>query len=230
VDATGPIDAEKTLLYRFNLGYTDADSFRDELFNQPLLIFPSLTWRPTENTDFDLNYEYRQEDLLSDSGIPVKFADGNNRIPPISIRNQFTEPGVHDENEYHLLDINASHRFRSFDTDWTARAGFQHETYDENFREISADVVQTDGRTLNRFAFFGDRSQDVYQAFAELSGKFQVWETKHTVLAGWDYLEREQDFPLFFDVAPPVDLFDPKLGEVDLAAIQARLLQLGLSR
>jgi iron complex outermembrane receptor protein len=220
VDATGPIDAEKTLLYRFNLGYTDANSFRDELFNQPLLISPSLTWRPTENTDFDLNYEYRQEDLLFDSGIPVKFADGNNRIPPISIRRQFTEPGVHDKNEYHLVDFNASHRFHAFNADWTARTGFQYQTFDETFREISADFVQIDGRTLNRFIFFGDRSQDVYQAFADLSGKFQVWETKHTVLAGWDYFEREQDFPLLFDVAPPVDLFNPQLGRVDLAVIR----------
>ncbi len=73
VDATGPIDADKTLLYRFNLGYTDAESFRDEWFDQALLVSPSLTWRPTDATEVNLNYEYRKRDMLFDSGIPVRF-------------------------------------------------------------------------------------------------------------------------------------------------------------
>ncbi len=226
VDATGPIDADKTLLYRFNLGYTDTDSFRDELFDEALLISPSLTWRPAQDTEINLNYEYRQRDILFDSGIPVRFRDGNNRIPPISIRNQYTEPGVNDETDYHLVDLNGSHRFHALDTDWTVRGGFQYQKNDLDFREISASSVRTDGRTLDRFIFFSPVDQDFYSAFVDFTGKFEFWSTQHTVLAGWDYFERKSESKLFFNGAGlfdvSIDLFNPVLRRVDLAAIQAQ--------
>ncbi|MGH6908046.1 MAG: TonB-dependent siderophore receptor, partial [Aestuariivirga sp.] len=222
VDATGPIDADKTLLYRFNLGYTDAESFRDELFNRALLISPSLTWRPWEGTEVNLNYEYRHEDILFDSGIPVVFADGNNRIPPISRRSQFSEPSSPDELEYHLVDFNWSHRFNALNADWTVRNGFQYQRNNLNFNEISADTVRADGRTLDRFVFFADGNEDFYSVFLNLTGKFQVWGTDHTVLVGWDYYNEETSFPQKFSSAgqdTSIDLFNPVLGRVDVNAI-----------
>ncbi len=228
VDATGPIDEAKTLLYRFNLGYTDSQSFRNELFTQALLISPSLTWRPTQATEINLNYEHREEDLLFDSGIPVRFADGNNRIPPISISSQFTEPGVHDELDYDLVDLTGSHRFHAFDADWKVRAGLQYQWIDFTFREISADTVQGDGRTLDRFIQFSNRTGDLYQVFLDFTGKFQLWESEHTVLVGWDFLKDDRDEPSFsnragqFADSVAVDLFDPQLGRIDVAAIQAQ--------
>ncbi|MGH8612554.1 MAG: TonB-dependent siderophore receptor, partial [Gammaproteobacteria bacterium] len=227
VDATGPIDGEKTLLYRFNLGYTDAQSFRNELFNQALLISPSLTWRPTEATEINLNYEHRELETLFDSGIPVRFADGNNRIPPISIRSQFTEPDGHDENNYDLVDLNGSYRFSALNADWIAHSGFQYRGSDTQLREISADTVQLDGRTLDRFIFFGLFPQDFYSGFLDLTGQFRVWATKHTVLVGADYYEERTEASTFFHngglFGPlPVDLFQPVLGRVDIAAIEAQ--------
>ena len=195
VDATGPIDEAKALLYRFNLGYTDSQSFRDELFTQALFISPSLTWRPTQATEINLNYEHREEDTLFDSGIPVSFADGNNRIPPISISSQFTEPEVNDELDYDLVDLTGSHRFHALDADWTARAGFQYQKIDFTFREISVNTVRADGRTLDRFIQFSNRTGDLYQAFLDFTGKFQLWRSEHTVLVGWDFLEDDRDEP-----------------------------------
>ena len=230
VDATGPIDAAKTLLYRFNLGYTDTQSFRDELFDQALLIAPTLTWRPTEATEINLSYDHREEDLLFDSGIPVRFANGNNRIPPISISSQFTEPGAHDESDYNLVDLNASHHFHAFDADWTARAGFQYQKIDNKALDISGGSVQADGRTVNRFITFGEASEDIYQVFLDFTGEFQLGGTKHTVLVGWDFYEDEDEIPSFFfdgagqfGDATTVDLFNPqRLGREVLAAILAQ--------
>ncbi|MGH8552739.1 MAG: TonB-dependent siderophore receptor, partial [Methylococcales bacterium] len=226
VDATGPIDADGSLLYRFNLGYTDTESFRDELFDRALFIAPALTWRPSEGTEVNLNYEYRQRDNLFDSGIPVRFADGNNRIPPISRRTQFTEPGIHDEQDYHLVDLNWSHRFNAFDVDWTVRNGFQYQRNEFNFREISSGGVRADGRTVDRFIFIGPQNQDYYQVFFNLIGKFDLLGTKHTALVGWDYFDQQNKSKGFFDSAGQfdvsIDLFNPVLGRVDLATILAQ--------
>ncbi|MGH7908654.1 MAG: TonB-dependent siderophore receptor [Thermodesulfobacteriota bacterium] len=231
VDATGPIDEGKSLLYRFNLGYTDTQSFRDGKIDQALLIAPTLTWRPTQATVINLSYEHREEDLLYDSGIPilVQFADGNNHIPPISISSQFSEPGGIDELDYDLVDLNAYHRFRALDTDWTVSAAFNYHGNDYVYREISSDSVEADGRTVRRFVYFSDGSpQDAYLTYLDLTGKFQLGETEHTVLVGWDYYNNDYRFPLFIDRAGrfeselAVDLFDPELGKVDVAAIEAQ--------
>jgi iron complex outermembrane recepter protein len=226
VDATGPIDAGNTLLYRFNLGYTDAESFRDELFDQSLLISPSLTWRPTQGTEVNLNYEHRQRDNLFDSGIPTQFADGNNRIPPISISSQFTEPGINEEFDYDLVDLNASHRFHALNVDWTARGGFQYQRNDFRTRDISGGPVQADGRTVSRFFSFVTELQDFYSTFLDVTGEFHLWGVQHRVLAGWDYFEDDLAGDGFLNLAGQfdgsIDLFNPILGQLDLAAIQAQ--------
>jgi iron complex outermembrane receptor protein len=166
--------------------------------------------------------------LLFDSGIPVQFADGNNRIPPISIRSQFTEPGVNDEIDYDLMDLNASHRFHLLDAEWAARAGFQYQKQDFIGREISAADVQGDGRTVNRFISILDVPRHSYQAFLDFTGKFQLWGTEHTVLMGWDFFEDDRETALFFGAAGQfadtlaVDLFRPELGRVDVVAILAQ--------
>ena len=48
VDATGPIDENKTVLYRVNAAYTDNESFRDYVGNERIFVAPTLTWRPNE--------------------------------------------------------------------------------------------------------------------------------------------------------------------------------------
>ena len=60
VDATGPLTENNSLLYRFNLAYLDSNSFRDVAFDERIFVAPSLTWRPTDATEINLNYEYKK--------------------------------------------------------------------------------------------------------------------------------------------------------------------------
>ncbi|MBS4052669.1 MAG: TonB-dependent receptor, partial [Methylomonas sp.] len=71
VDATGPIDDDKTLLYRLNGSYTDNESFRDFVGNRRFFVAPSLTWRPNDRFESNLELEYKHDDFNADSGIPA---------------------------------------------------------------------------------------------------------------------------------------------------------------
>jgi len=104
-------------------------------------VAPALTWRPREDTELNLRFEYSNEDYLFDSGIPTRFASGNNRIAPVPMTRQLSEPGVNDEFESYLVDFNWSHRFNA---NWRLRNGFvgQFEKFD--FREVSGDFVLED--------------------------------------------------------------------------------------
>jgi iron complex outermembrane recepter protein len=57
VDATGPILKDKSLLYRMNIAYTDNNTFRDFAHQEHIFIAPSLTWRPTDKFEANLDIE-----------------------------------------------------------------------------------------------------------------------------------------------------------------------------
>ena len=70
-DLTGPLNKSKTLLYRFNGAYQNAQSFRDHVKNSGILISPSITFIPNEKTS--VNVEMIFNDLYGnlDRGQPI---------------------------------------------------------------------------------------------------------------------------------------------------------------
>lgn len=54
-DLGGAIDKHKKLLYRFNIGYNTANSFRPYQFNRNLLIAPSLVYNFSDKTNISLD-------------------------------------------------------------------------------------------------------------------------------------------------------------------------------
>ncbi|MCQ8181542.1 TonB-dependent receptor plug domain-containing protein [Methylomonas sp. SURF-1] len=71
LDATGPLDAGKTLLYRLNGSYTDQQSFRDFVGNQRFFVTPSLSWRPNARFETNVDLEYKHDQFNADDGIPA---------------------------------------------------------------------------------------------------------------------------------------------------------------
>ncbi len=55
-DLTGPLTKNKKLLYRLNVGYNYANSFRPYQFNQNIVIAPSLTYNFSDKTSLNLDY------------------------------------------------------------------------------------------------------------------------------------------------------------------------------
>lgn len=70
-DLTGPLNKSRTLLYRFNGAYQNAQSFRDYVKNSGFLISPSITFVPNEKTS--VNVEMIFNDLYGnlDRGQPI---------------------------------------------------------------------------------------------------------------------------------------------------------------
>jgi len=54
LDFTGPLNTEKTLLYRLNVGYEDSKSFRDLQYKKAYLISPSFSYIPNEKTSMNV--------------------------------------------------------------------------------------------------------------------------------------------------------------------------------
>lgn len=71
VDFTGPMNEEKTLLYRMNIGYENARSFRDLQFKKAVLIAPTFSYVPNEKTRINLELTFNQDNSRLDRGQPI---------------------------------------------------------------------------------------------------------------------------------------------------------------
>lgn len=71
LDFTGPLDKNKTLLYRLNIGYDNSGSFRDIQFKKAYLISPSFSFSPNEKTNFNIELVYNDDKSRLDRGQPI---------------------------------------------------------------------------------------------------------------------------------------------------------------
>ena len=70
VDLTGPVNEDRTLLYRLTSTYRKSDSFRDEVESERGFIAPSFTWLVTPDTSISLFGHYQKDSARVDRGIP----------------------------------------------------------------------------------------------------------------------------------------------------------------
>lgn len=101
IDLSGPLNSDRTLLYRLNAIYQTADGFRD--FDQGIerfFVAPVLSWAIGNNTDLTLNFEYLNDERPFDRGLPA-IDDEVADIPfdrilgepdDVNIREQYSNP------------------------------------------------------------------------------------------------------------------------------------------
>ena len=74
LDLTGPLSADKKLLYRAIIGYDKSKSFRDGQNKENIFIAPSLTYLFSDRTDLNLeiNYAYQKTVQQYDNGTFIR--------------------------------------------------------------------------------------------------------------------------------------------------------------
>ncbi|TCD25551.1 TonB-dependent siderophore receptor [Pedobacter psychrodurus] len=68
LDFTGPLNADKTLLYRLNVGYEDSKSFRDLQYRKGYLIAPSFSYIPNDRTSLNVEVVMNNSNSRLDRG------------------------------------------------------------------------------------------------------------------------------------------------------------------
>ena len=89
-DLTGPVDKNRTLLYRFIGAYDRDHSFRDFVDNSQLYVVPSFSWLGWQGAVMTLELEYRRIRTSVDNGLVAPNSDIR-LVAPINVRYQ--EPG-----------------------------------------------------------------------------------------------------------------------------------------
>lgn len=182
VDATGPINDDKSLLYRLNLAYKDANSFRDLVGSDRIFIAPTLTWNISPKTQVNFELEYDHGHTVFDRGIP---AIGNS--PANLPRSRFLGEEPQSEFDRTLVGINWSH---AFNNNWSLSHRFTavYSGLEQNTTNLLG--LNADNQTLRRRGVIFHQSPEDNASYfnsINLTGHFETLGLKHTLLLGGDY-------------------------------------------
>ncbi|MCG8306525.1 MAG: TonB-dependent receptor [Cytophagales bacterium] len=189
LDITGPVLEEEKLLYRLNVAWENAETFRDFQHNRGLLIAPSVSYLPDEKTsiNIDLVSSHTNDQAGVDRGMPV--LQGDLFALPISFNT--AEPFDNRQNTNTLLTISANRKFTDF---LSINASYSRTDFSQNFLETrSSNRFTDDGSELIRSV--NDRITNANSNFinAYLVGKFNTGAAvKHEALLGFDYFSGDQ--------------------------------------
>ncbi|MGB0910810.1 MAG: TonB-dependent siderophore receptor [Nitrospirales bacterium] len=181
-DATGPVDENKTLLLRFSGAYQNSDSFRDFHEQERFVFHPSLTWRPTDSTQLSFEFEYFKHNVQNELGIPAI----GNRPASVPLSRSFQEPDDPlDETHKTTVGVEFHH---AFNESWSVNNKFHY--IDSFMEKIDAAPFEllADNRTLRREIIGQQLDTDgIYNNNINLAGTFDVLDTNHQTLVGYDY-------------------------------------------
>jgi iron complex outermembrane recepter protein len=92
-DVTGPLNSNKTLLYRFNTGYNNTNSFRNQYFARSYELAPSLSFIPNDKLQLNIDFSLSHINTMLDRGRPGFQNDYS--LQPTAVDLIASQPGDH---------------------------------------------------------------------------------------------------------------------------------------
>ncbi|MCC5608958.1 TonB-dependent siderophore receptor [Nostoc sp. CHAB 5834] len=206
IDISGPLNNDKSQLYRLNLAYLNSESFRgfDQNFEQ-FFVAPALAVKLSENTDITFYLQYSNRIRPFDAGL-IAVGDRVVDVPRDRILN---EPDDYIERTFVNTGYALEHRFNN---SWKIRNAFRYATTRVFSDKLTIPTAfdETTG-ILDRVYAYDDFYSDDYSLQTNVVGKFNTGSVKHTLLFGLD-LNRTNSNSFskadFFNSAP-LDIFNP---------------------
>ena len=213
VDATGPLNEQKSFLYRINAAYEDDDGFRDFGFVERTFAAPALAWVLDDKTVLSWEGEYVNDRRRLDTGLAA--INGDPAALPI---NRFLgEPTDFQHYFDYRQTLMLTHRINE---DWSWNFG-GYSLFYGGPSSATYPVAFVDGMIppLGNDVFFRSRQnidpwqEQYHSAIANISGKFEGNLVTHNVVLGteqgWmisDVFHAMQSIPV---TNPPYPFDDP---------------------
>ena len=187
-DFTGPLDSAKTLLYRINIGYENAESFVNNIFNKNLIVAPSISFLPKKGTRFNVDLVYGDVNTILDRGRPTFQNDNSLFSTPLNFN--MNQPG--DFLKDKTLSVTFSYS-QQLARNMTVNAAFMMSKFNELQNEHGlTDYITRDSVSMD----FYDRQIKINSQSLNLyfNNLFSTGQLQHNLLYGYDYNSRNDYF------------------------------------
>ncbi len=201
IDFTGPINASKTLLYRFVAAYEEADSFREQVNSDRWTLLPALTYILKPGTQVTVTHEHLESRQTADAGLPIFNGDVTVRLP----RERFLSL---PDRDFEIFK-RASRAFldHRFNPNWSMRAGFVYSSIvaDKQLGQLTGNanaVTRVQARRINR-QYITTRT---HVAQADVLGRFKTGPFSHRTLIGVDARFQDNNLATYFQNITPANV------------------------
>jgi iron complex outermembrane receptor protein len=192
LDFTGPLDKDKTLLYRVNGAYQEARSYRDLVNNNSFLLSPSISYIPNDKTAINVEMILSNMTGNLDRGQPIFGAVAgvtNLNSTPISL-NLGASNDFFKSKEF-ILNTSFSHKFNK---NIGFNAQYMKQTWKEDLQEhrttnaFAVDIANQPVTSLAAMQFV-QRKQlwNVDNLSTYFNFNLETGKVKHQFLVGYDY-------------------------------------------
>ncbi|MEA5617119.1 TonB-dependent receptor [Cronbergia sp. UHCC 0137] len=210
IDLSGPLNPERTLLYRLNTAYEKGGNFRDfDTEVERFFISPVVTWKISDRTDLRLELEYVNDQRPYDRGL-VAFGTG---IADIPFDRVLGEPDDFSERTTFLAGYQLEHRFNG---NLTLRNRFRYSFLDQTSNQTELLRLNETTGELSREFSRNEQQITNYELQTDLVGKFATGSIQHTLLFGVDlsWLRDPFTFRGESDSSSSINIFNPVYGTV----------------
>jgi iron complex outermembrane receptor protein len=212
LDASGPLNAAKTVLYRLNVAGQKAGSYIDYANRDLAAIAPSITWLMSSRTTLTVEADYLRRWSNDPYGLPAQgtiFPNINGPIP----RNRSVTLG--DFSSFNRTTYRVGYDLtHQFNDRWSIRNAFRHTIAEDDANNLYAfpSFLEPDQRTLQRLQVLqpGVARRHANSMITNVVGHIRFLEMDHTFLTGVELRQEKTDQSIFTVAgAPPLDLFAP---------------------
>ena len=224
VDATGPLKDDKSLLYRMNVAYKDNNTFRDFVHQEHVFVAPSLTWRPNERFESNIDIEYQHDEFVedgSDSGIPAIGRSPANIPINRHLGDRDFNRKYPNRQERVLVGFDWSYQFNK---DWKIKNRFQYLDAQYHQSILWSAGPNPDNQTISRGLWHMPFNRTSYGTNLDLTGKFDTGFAHHDILVGFDLYRlnsRDQEGGGYAGMDPlvtDINIYNPSYG-LDLSSL-----------
>jgi TonB-dependent siderophore receptor len=204
IDLTGAIANSDAWSYRFIGVYEDSKSYLDFAGDDTRVLSPSIQFKPSDATTFNLRLVYQESDLIQHFAPALQLAGNGTSTDPLErvlaeglkvadvTRSRFYGmPWNNARTTAKFAQFQGEHVFAN---EWTLRTHAQANKvkYGSDALFVQGPFDQ-DGFAYLAYAYGQDEEASLYGAEVNLFGKVELFEREHTVFFGLDFNRLENE-------------------------------------
>lgn len=206
-DLGGPLNADKTLLYRLTGVGLKTDTQIDGIEQERVAIAPAITWRPNEDTRLTILGSYQKDPR---AGIYNNVVAAGTVLPGVRISRSFNpgDPGYDRfSKEEASVGYSLEHRFNE---NWQFRQNVRYLYNDISISQVGLDGLTPDGLALRRSSYLNIGTVNALTIDNQMVANFDTGPLRHKAIFGFDYQRTQYDhYYIAGGAAPNLSLLNP---------------------
>lgn len=194
-DFTGPVTEDKALLYRMNIGYENAGSFRNLQFARNYSVAPSVSFIPNENTQVNVDFFYNRSESRLDRGQPTFGTPQSINLDATPHALSLSRPNDYLNEDNLFITAGLTHKFSS---KVALNMSYIKVMYSEDLlehRNANAFAPDSAGKVIPNLVLMRvfQRKRNFYNDNLStfLNIEAETGEIKHKIVVGYDFIQQE---------------------------------------